>query len=402
MKTTEMQENVFSREKIYASLFELENGERIRTCLQCGSCSGICPFGYLMEFPPSLIIAALRADMYEEVINTESVWMCVSCYACTQICPSQIPVTAALMTHTKEELLLAGKVPTELQSALENSQRYGNPMGESPRKRADWAASIENPKVNIMGMIRRPVDVLWFVGDYPSYHPRVQLATKALAKVLNALGVDFGILGPEENSDGDTQRLAGERGLFEMLAEKNGKVFRKYKFNRIITTDPHAFNALKNEYPKLGIDYPVQHYTQFLAERLDDIKPLLTHEVKARVAYHDPCYLGRANGVYEPPRTLLQAIPGLELVEMSHNHTNSLCCGGGGGGMWLDGFQWEKAHTRLSEWRVGEAVKAGAEILAVACPYEPPRFEDAAKTVKEASHLAVYEIAELLAKSMGL
>jgi len=376
------------------------NGERLRLCLQCGDCSGICPFGYLMIHPPSRMIAHLRADRFEKVLDTDTVWMCVSCYACTAVCPAQIPLTPGLMARTKEELILAGNVPTELQNALENSQRYGNPLGESPRKRADWATGII-PEVKIMGKVKKEVDVLWFVGDYPSYHPRVQLITKALTKVLNALGVDFGILGPEESSDGDSQRLAGERGLFEMLAEKNGMAFSKYEFKEIITTDPHAYNAIKNEYPGLDISYPIRHYTEFLAERLDQLKPLLKHEVKSKVAYHDPCYLGRANGIYDQPRAILQAIPGLELVEMSHNHKNSLCCGGGGGGMWLDGFQWEKAHVRLSEWRVSEALAAGAEILAVACPYESPRFEDAAKTVQGAGQLKVRDIAELLAEAMG-
>jgi Fe-S oxidoreductase len=229
----------------------------------------------------------------------------------------------------------------------------------------------------------------------------VQLTSQALLKVLNALKVDVGILGPEENSDGDTQRLAGERGLFEMLAEKNGKAFGKYEFTEIITTDPHAYNALKNEYPALGITYPVKHYTQFLAERVEQLKPLLTQELQAKVTYHDPCYLGRANKVYDEPRILLEAIPGVELVEMPHSRSTSLCCGGGGGGMWLDGFQWEKAHTRLSEWRVREAVYAGADILAVACPYEPPRFEDAAKMVQGAGRLVVKDIVELLAEAMG-
>ena len=400
MVMMEVSQPISFNEKFLASLYEVVDGERIRTCLQCGTCSGICPFGYLMDFPPGLMITALRAEMFQEVMNTDSAWMCVSCYACTQFCPSKIPLTAGLMTHTKEELLLAGRVPSELQSALENSQRYGNPMGESPRKRADWITGIE-PKVTIMGMAKRPVDVLWFVGDYASYHPRVQLITKAVARIFNALGVDFGILGPEENSDGDSQRLAGERGLFEMLAEKNGRVFGKYKFNEIITTDPHAYNALKNIYPELGISYPVRHYTQFLADRLEQLKPLLKNELNINAVYHDPCYQGRANGIYDEPRALLQAVPGLKLLELPHNYANSLCCGGGGGGMWLDGFQWEKAHVRMSEWRVREALTSGADILAVACPYEPPRFEDAIKTVKEANRLVVRDIAELLNEAMG-
>jgi len=304
------------------------------------------------------------------------------------------------MTRAKEELLLAGNIPSELQSALEFSQRYGNPLGESPKKRADWIRGV-TPPIPLMKEIARPVDILWFVGDYPSYHPRIQQTSRAFANILNALDIDFGILGREESSDGDSQRLAGEKGLFEILAEKNGKVFENYQFNEIVTTDPHAYNAIKNEYPKLGISYPVRHYSEFLFERFEQIKPLLVNEINAKVAYHDPCYLGRVNGIFDPPRELIKAIPGIDLVEMSHNRETSLCCGGGGGGMWLDGFQWEKAHVRLSEWRVREAVSAGAEILAVACPYEPPRFEDAAKMVQGAPTLIIKDVIELLADSIG-
>ena len=196
--------------------------------------------------------------------------------------------------------------------------------------------------------------------------------------------------------------MAGERGLFEMLAEKNAGSFARYKFGKIITTDPHAYNALKNEYPSIGINYPVQHYTQFLAQRLAELQPLLNRSISARVTYHDACFLGRANNIYDEPRLLLSAIPGVEMHEMSHNREVSLCCGGGGGGMWLDGFSWEKAHVRLSEWRVREAVTSGADILAVACPYETPRFEDATKMVEKASRIMVKDIAELIAESMGV
>jgi Fe-S oxidoreductase/predicted DNA-binding transcriptional regulator YafY len=428
MRTKEQKALSFSDE-FYTSLDEVFDGERIKVCLQCSSCSGICPFGYIMEYHPRKMIAALRAGVFDAVMEDETVWMCVSCYACTQVCPANIPITAALMTRTKEELLLAGNVPSELQEALENSQRYGNPLGESPRKRADWTNEIK-PEIPILAKAKEPVDVLWFVGDYPSYHPRTITSTKAFAKILQALDISFGILGPEEQSDGDSQRLAGEKGLFEVLAENNGKAFAKYEFKQIVTTDPHAYNAFLNEYPKLGITYPVQHYTQFLADRLEQLKPMLKKKVEATITFHDPCYLGRVNEVYDPPRALLEAIPGVELVEMTHSRENSLCCGGGGGGMWLDGFQWEKAHARLSEWRVREAVSAsGADqyvmhppipekkkgkkdaearsngkvgILAVACPYEAPRFEDAVKMIEEASKLVVKDIAELLVESMGI
>jgi Fe-S oxidoreductase len=398
-----------SSEFIHQFAETVPEGERLRLCLQCGACSGACPFGFVMTYPPHGMIAALRAGLIEDLLDSDTAWMCVACYACTQVCPAKIPVTAGLTTRVKEEMLLAGNVPTELQDALEKAQRYFNPLGESPRKRAEWATDIE-PEITIMAKAKRSVDVLWFVGDYASYHPGVRSSTIALAKVLNALEVDFGILGPEEVSDGDSLRLAGESGLFEMMAEKNASAFEKYEFNEIITSDPHAYNALKNEYPRLDISYPIRHYTQFLVDNLEKLQALLKQNIDATIAYHDPCYLGRANDIYDEPRQLLQTIPGVEIVEMSHHRENSLCCGGGGGGMWLDGFRWEKAEARISEWRVREAVSAlgtsengkTARILSVACPYEPPRFDDAIKTVPGAEGILVKDIAELLAESMGI
>jgi len=353
-----------------------------------------------MDFPPSRLITMLRAEEFDQVLASKTLWMCLSCYACAQVCPAQIPLTRVVMTRAKEELLLAGNVPAELQSALENSQRYGNVMGQPPRKRTDWIKDI-TPAVPVLGKEKRSTDIVWFVGDYASYHPRVQAVTRAMAKVLHALGVDFAILGPEEVSDGDSQRLAGERGLFELLANKNAQALRKYTFNGILTTDPHAYNAFKNEYPSLGIAYPVRHHTQLLFDHLEQVRPLFKRERKLRVAYHDPCYLGRVNAIYDEPRAVLSAIPGVELVEMSHARETSLCCGGGGGGMWLDGFQWELAHTRTSEWRVQEAVSAGADVLAIACPYEPARFEDATKVVPGAASLAVKDIVEIVADAIA-
>jgi Fe-S oxidoreductase/predicted DNA-binding transcriptional regulator YafY len=416
-------------DEFYASLQELFGGEKIRTCLQCSTCSGICPNGLWMDYPPRTMISALRANEFDDVMESDSAWLCVSCYACTEACPATIPLTAGLMTRTKEELVLAGNVPEELQEAFENTQRYGNAMGHSRRKRADWAQELE-PEIPLITKLGRPVNVLWYVGEYGSYHPRVMPVSVAFAKILHALEIDFAILGPEEVSDGDSVRLAGERGLFETLAAQNGKALSKYTFDEIVTTDPHAYNAFKNEYPSMGISYPVRHYTEFLADNLDALQSLLTEPIDADVTFHDPCYLGRVNKVYDAPRSLIQAIPGVELLEMSHTRENSLCCGGGGGGMWLDGFTWEKSQTRLPEWRVREAMVASPpgeplappvvqtkkkrkvreepkaaprqRILAVACPYEAPRFEDATKVVPEAAELIVRDIAELLAQSMGV
>jgi len=203
-----------STEFIHQFVETVPEGERIRLCIQCGACSGACPFGFAMDFPPHGMIAMLRAGMLDDMLKSDTAWMCVSCYACTQVCPVLIPVTDGLTTRVKEEMLLAGNVPTELQDALEKAQRYFNPLGESPRKRAEWANKLE-PEITIMAKVKQPVDILWFVGDYASYHPTARSATLAFSKILNALDVDFGILGPEEVSDGDSLRLAGESRLFE-------------------------------------------------------------------------------------------------------------------------------------------------------------------------------------------
>ncbi|OGO70523.1 MAG: hypothetical protein A2Z37_05470 [Chloroflexi bacterium RBG_19FT_COMBO_62_14] len=426
MTTGELSQAAAVSDAFYADLQSSTDGDRYRSCLQCGSCAGICPYGYLMDYPPRRLLAALRAQSFGEALQSDTVWMCVACHACTEVCPAKIPLTKGLMTKVKGELVQAGRVPEELQRALENSERYGNPLGKPRRRRAEWARPLEFP-VPIMSQVGRPVDVLWFVGDYASYHPRVQAVSLALARLFHLLGVDFAILGPEECSDGDSQRLAGEHGLFELLAEQNGRTFEKYKFREILTADPHAYNAIRNEYPALGVSYPIRHVVELLADRLQDLSSLFRYEIEALVTYHDACYLGRVNGIYDEPRALLRAIPGVELVEMSHTRSNSLCCGGGGGGMWLDGFQWEKAGVRMSEWRVREAISASGiqpigppgqakpkrrarleerkepqrRILAVACPYEAPRFEDAAKAVEGGGELAVLDIAELLVESVG-
>jgi Fe-S oxidoreductase len=223
-----------------------------------------------------------------------------------------------------------------------------------------------------------------------------------MARVLTALGIDFAILGAEERSDGDSARLAGESGLFEMLAEQNIKAFSKYEFGRLVVMDPHAYNAFKNHYPGLGWEGEVLHYTQFLAPLVDGIE--WRSRVDLDVTYHDPCYLGRNNGEYDAPRTLLEAIPGIRLVEMPHSRANGYCCGGGGGGMWLDGFVADHVSERLSERRVREAVATvgtdGSGVLSVACPYEPSRFEDAVKSTGNDGSLVVRDIIELMDQAM--
>jgi len=195
--------------------------------------------------------------------------------------------------------------------------------------------------------------------------------------------------------------MTWESGLFESLAEYNVKLFKKYKFRRLVTGDAHAYNAFHFRYPMYGLTQPAEHTTQYLVRHLEQLKPKLQKPLNLTVTFHDPCCLGRAVGAYDEPRALLRAIPGVKLVEMVHNRVNAICCGGGGGGMWLDTYYKQKGMERLSERRVKEAIAIGADVLAVACPYEVSRFEDALKVIPHDKPMVVRDVAELLAESLA-
>lgn len=374
----------------------IPGAESLGYCYQCGKCTAVCPVDMVGDYSPRKIFR--RTQLGENLFDSPDLWLCTTCRNCLRVCPKEVNMID-IMPAVRERAVMDGNAPSELLTAFENTARYGNPLGEPSRKRADWLKEAGVP-VPVMRQHKAPVDVLWFVECYPAYHPRGKEASVALARILNALDVDFGILGNEEKCSGDSQRMAGEAGLFEMLAEHNVKMLSQYTFNTIVVTDPHAFNALRHEYPRFGGQWNTLHYTQFLAPKISQM--VLKHPFPYRVTFHDPCYLGRHNGEYEAPRQLLQAIPGLDLVEMGRCRENAYCCGGGGGGMWMDSFTREHTSMRLSEKRVREAVEYGAEVLAVTCPYEVSRFEDAAKSTGNAERLRVMDIAELLAHAMGL
>jgi Fe-S oxidoreductase len=375
---------------------DLPGGESFAWCYQCALCIPVCPVDMVGDYGPRKLyrMAQTGVDMQE----SPELWLCTTCANCLRVCKKEVNMVH-IMPAVREQAVLEGNVPEELQKAFEDTAKFGNPLGQGQRKRAAWTKKSDVP-VPILKKHKEPVDILWYVGSYPSYHPRGIDAALAAARIFNALDVDFGILGPEEKDDGDSQRLAGEAGLFEMMAEHNIAMFEKYEWNTMVVTGPHEFNAFVTEYPKLGFDRPVLHYTQFLMQHIDKLQPMLKHEVNAKVTFHDPCYLGRHHGEYDAPRELLRAIPGLELVEMGRCRENGYCCGGGGGGMWLDSFTQNHTTMRLSERRVLEAVAYGAEVLAVCCPFEVSRFEDAAKSTGN-DQLQVLDILELLDQSMN-
>jgi Fe-S oxidoreductase len=374
---------------------ELEGGASLGWCYQCAQCVPVCPVDIVGDYGPRKIVRKVQVGM--DLFESPDLWQCTTCMNCLRVCPKEVDMIQ-IMPAVREQAVLNGKAPPELQQVFQNTFEYGNPLGEATRKRADWAkeAGVEVP---ILGQIKRPVDVLWYVECYPSYHPRGKDASRALARVLHVLGVDFGILGVEEKCTCDSQRLAGERGLFEEFAEQNIKTLKKYKFTRILVTDPHALNAFRKEYPRYGGDFEVIHYTTFLAPLMARLE--LKKRLDYNVTFHDPCYLGRHNGEFEAPRRMIQALPGVRLTEMWRCRENSYCCGGGGGGMWLDGFMSDHVTERLSEKRVREAVETGADVLAVCCPYEVSRFEDAVKSTGNEGKLLVRDIIELVIEAIG-
>ncbi len=320
---------------------EIEGAESMGWCYQCGQCVPVCPVDNVGEYGPRKIFRNLQLGI--DLFTSDDLWKCTTCMNCLRVCPKDVNMID-IMPAIRAEAVMDANVPEELQEAFENTFEYGNPLGESQRKRADWIKETGS-EVPIMKEIKRPVDVLWFVECYPAYHSRGKEASAALAKVLNLLGVDFGVLGTEEKCSCDSQRLAGETGLFEEFAEHNIGLFKKYQFNKIMVTDPHALNAFKKEYPKMGAEYEVEHYTTFLAKYLDKLN--FSKTLNYKVTFHDPCYLGRHNGEFEAPRKLIEAIPGVELIEMPRCKQQSYCCGGGGGGMWLDGFMADHISKKM-------------------------------------------------------
>lgn len=368
-------------------------------CIQCGICGGSCPLGHAMDHTPRRIIHLAKEGLLGDVLRTTTPWLCVSCYTCTARCPSGLKITDVLFPALRDAALAGGvQPPPEVRRALDNVYRYGNPFGEGARKRLEWTKGAGVP-VPVIAQMKRRVDVLWIVECYPAYHPRNQRQAQAMARLLHALGVDYAILGPEERCIGDCERLAGERGLFESLVDYTTRLLDRYEYGEIVTGDPHAMNALRRIYPN-GTRPPVRHYVEFLADRLERLRPLLRGRIAARVAYHDNCNLGRACGIYDAPRELLRTIPGVTLVEMAFAKETALCCGGGGAGMWLDSVIWQTAHERLADRRIAHALAAGADILAVSCPFETSRFEDALKSTGQEGRMVVRDILELLDASV--
>ncbi|TIV46999.1 MAG: (Fe-S)-binding protein [Mesorhizobium sp.] len=367
------------------------------SCTECGRCQAVCP-AYASGLPlsPKMLITDMRDALANDastplvggVIAEETLWACTTCRACMEACPVEIehlPKINDMRRHLVDE----GHVSPMLQDALSNLTRLGNSMGKPSKMRARWTKELGFP---VKDARSEPVDVLWFVGDYASYDPRVQDVTRKVAELFTAAGVDFGILFDAERNSGNDVRRAGEEGLFETLAQSNIDAIRACSFNRIVTTDPHSLNALKNDYRHFGGAFEVLHYTALLAELVAAGRLDIAPADGATVTYHDPCYLGRYNGGFDAPRDLIRAA-GYTLHDMPRCRENSFCCGAGGGRIWQgdDGVK-----ERPSENRIREALGLNVEIFVVACPKDKVMYTAATDALGVASSLRILDVAELI------
>ena len=373
--------------QIESRQFAKEQG--LFACIQCGKCTGGCPMAIKTRLNPrSLIYQVLIAGNGFNLEGREELWDCTTCATCYSRCPKQVNPMEAIIAM-RSAFVEKGRVHPNVKTALESTFRHGNPLTMLRADRAAWAKDLS------IKAIAEGAEYLYYVGCTPSYDPRVQQVARSLVSILQRAGVDFSILGTEENCCASEVRRLGEAGLFEMMVEENTALFKELNLSKMFTTSPHCFNTFKNDYPKNGLQ--VQHYTQVLAGLIENDSLKFSGEFSRRVTYHDPCYLGKHNQIFDEPRTVLRSIPALELVEMDRSREKSLCCEGGGGRMWLEGTN---PGTRLAQLRVQEALETGAQILATACPFCLLTLDEAVKHQKAEERLRVMDIAEITAQAL--
>ena len=384
-------------------------------CIMCNRCQDVCPAhssGQVLS-PAALEInkryflnknlAAFASGqlnpppLLEMAISKEAVWACTTCYACVHICPVGNRPMLDIVEIRRHLIYQGDELDPNLQAALESFMRQGNSFNKPARRRARWAKKGLDFKIK--DARKEPVEYLWFVGDFASYDPRMQENTQTVARLFHRAGLDFGILYEGERNAGNDVRRVGEEGLFEMLVEHNMEVLGKAQFQAIVTTDPHSYNVLKNEYRAYGLEVPVYHYTEVLADLLESGRLKPARRLEAVVTYHDPCYLGRYNGVTEAPRRILRAL-GVDFREMPRCRENTFCCGAGGGRIWMDTATGE----RPSEQRIREAAALGEDLryFVVACPKDMAMYSDAVKTTGYEGKIEVVDIARLVAEACGV
>jgi Fe-S oxidoreductase len=365
-------------------------GEAFKLCYQCGTCEIVCPWNRVREFPVRRIVNEARLGVVP--FESEDLWLCSTCGNCVQRCPRGVEIVD-VMRAMRRILVPDGVVPASipnLRSFMTSIASVGNPWGQEPKDRANWARDLGVREFD------EDTEVLYFPCCYPSYDPRLKKVAQATASILGKAGVDFGILGPAESCCGESVRKAGNEALFKRLARENIKTFIDRGVKKILVSSPHCYHTFKNEYAEFKVNFEVVHISQYLRELLVEGRLRPTKEYGKRVTYHDPCYLGRHNGIFDEPREVLKGIPGLELREMSESRENSLCCGMGGGRIWMETAKGE----RFSDLRLQQAIAVGAEVLATSCPYCITQFEDSRLALKDSETLQIKDITEILQEAI--
>jgi len=364
-------------------------GEALKLCYQCGLCTGTCPWNLVRSFLLRRIIHQTQLGLAD--LESEDTWLCATCRACVSRCPRGVEIIDIMKGLRRVIVEMgAGYLPDSLRVTMKNIAGVGNPQGEAQEKRDDWAKTLN------VEPFTKGTEILYFSCCVPAYDPSIKRVAQATANILKKAEVDFGILGSRESCCGESVRKAGNESLFQSLAQSNIGTFMENGVTKIVVSSPHCYNAFKNEYPEFGGNFEVIHYTQFLAELIKEGRLKFSRELNKKVTYHDPCYLGRHNNVYEEPREVLRSIPGLELVEMPDFAENGLCCGGGGGRIWME----TKKGERFSDLRIDQAMEVGASILAAACPYCLLNFEDSVLTTDKGDVPQVKDISELVQEAI--
>jgi Fe-S oxidoreductase len=355
-------------------------------CYECGKCDTACPWNRVRKFPVRKIINQAKFGVVP--FESEDIWLCTTCGNCVQRCPRGVEIID-VMRAMRRVLVPDGVVPTSipnLRGFMTSIASVGNPWGQEPQDRANWAKDLGVKEFS------EGTEVLYFSCCYTSYDPRLKKVAQATAELLTKAGVDFGILGAKEMCCGESVRKAGNETLFKRLARENIKTFIENGVKKILVSSPHCYHAFKNEYAEFKVNFEVIHTSQYFAQLINEGRLKPTKEYKKQVTYHDPCYLGRHNGIYDEPREALKSIPGLELNEMSESRQNSLCCGMGGSRIWMETAKEE----RFSNLRLEQAREVGAEVLATSCPYCITQFEDSRLTLKDSESTQIKDITEIL------
>ena len=361
-------------------------GDALKACYQCGCCTATCPWNLVRSFLVRRLIHEAQIGLLVE-LGAEDVWLCATCGACVERCPRGVEIIDIFRAARRIGAQF-GAFPKALRTIMTDCKNMGNPWGEAREKRADWAKDL-GVKILSPG---NGAEVLYFPCCTPAYDRKARRIAIATVNILKKAGVDFGILGVEESCCGESIRKLGKEDLFTSLAQANIGAFKKHGVKKIVVSSPHCYHTFVKEYPALGGEFEVTHFTQFVHQLIEEgrIKPSKPYEKK--VAYHDPCYLGRHNKIYEEPRKALTSVPGLELLELPDARQDSICCGGGGGRIWME----TKKEERFSDLRIDQALEVGAQVLAISCPYCMLNFDDSLLTMGKEGVLEIRDIAEIV------